>query len=107
MERCIDLRNRFMKSFNECNKELSKLIGKKSVYGNITLDDSLFKDGWLEFNYSQDLTNDEKRKVLEILKREFGILDRPTFSMHFNTEKGKYGLRWNTYSFFSYLKESK
>lgn len=108
MERCIDLRNEFVKKFKECNKELSKLIGKKSVYGEITINQNdLVHYGWLEFNYAQALTDDKKKKVLEILKREFGVLDRPSFSMHFKKEKGKYGLRYNTYSFFSYLKEVK
>ena len=95
---------RFKKTLKDCNKELSKVIGKKSVYGKIELDEvELLYRGWISFFFSEKLTEKEKKKVLQILEKYFGKLDRPQIIQHFKTEKGKYGLRWNTYEFFSYL----
>ncbi len=96
--------NNFATKFNDCNKELTKLIGKKSVYDEVNLNDDFFRFQWIEFYYSRELTNDEKKKVIDILTKYFGKLDRPNFTMKYKTEKNRDGeLRWDTYNFFSYL----
>jgi len=98
-EKKIDLAN-IRKQIRNLNQELTNLIGHKSVYGEITIDEvRLIRDGWIEFWFSKKLTEEEKVSVLRILEKYFGkILDRPQIIKHFKTEKN----RWNEYSFFSY-----
>lgn len=102
----MDAKNEFNKLVAELNKELTKVIGKKSVYGKISFHEvDLIHNNWIYFYYSKRLTKNEEKKVLEIVEKYLGPLSRPRFTCKYKTEKGKYGLRWDTYQFLSYLFE--
>jgi len=100
--------NELARLLGNCNSELSKAIGKKSVYGHIDIENDFLESQWINFHYSEALSEEEKKKVIKILTKYFGELDRPDFSMNFKTERRvEGGLRWNTYVFMSYLKSYK
>ena len=101
----LDL-EKIRKNIRNLNQELTNVIGHKSIDGRITINENkLLRDGWIEFNFSKKLTENEKEKVIKILEKYFGkILDRPKIFKKYKTEKGKYGYRYDTYEFFSYTK---
>ena len=91
---------------NELNRDLTKLIGKKSVYGEISIDEvTLLTLGFISFYYSRALTEDEIKKVLETLRKYFGDISHYHIYKNYKTEIGKYGLRPDNYEFVAYIKK--
>lgn len=100
--------NEIAKNLNSFNKEISKLIGGKSVYGEIDIDHEFLINQWIAFDYSEELTEDETKEVIKLIEKSFGGLSHYNWSKRFKNERDCDGdLRWNTYHFIGYLKRYK
>jgi hypothetical protein len=102
----LDLLEKLWKVVRECEIELNKLIGYKSKYPPITLNERyLYHHGWIKFHLAQEPTGEEYEEMIKILEKYFGELIMPRLIKNYKTERDYRGeLRYNNYTFFAYTK---
>lgn len=97
--------NEIFLRLENCNKELTKLMGKNSAYGHIDISHDLLNHQWVDIDYSQELTKEQKRALLKVIEKHLGKISHYEFNKRFKTERrGDGSLRYNTYYFLCYLK---